>query len=150
MYVFFSTARLLYQEYSDVALNKAIQSQKRVDYPEDIESSFPSSPRLRRKVLSPQDSYLQRLSVSSNASLWQDIPMVRGSRILLNMSREEQRLQEVWGRCGKVNGWSCSQERVSGRRVKAESKICDAGMQVVEAEVTSTPGGSMGYEVEQC
>uniref|UniRef100_A0A8C9MXG5 Rho guanine nucleotide exchange factor 5 n=1 Tax=Serinus canaria TaxID=9135 RepID=A0A8C9MXG5_SERCA len=94
-YVFFSTARLLYQEYSDVALNKAIQSQKRVDYPEDIESSFPSSPRLRRKVLSPQDSYLQRLSVSSNASLWQDIPMIRGSRILLNMSREEQRLQEA-------------------------------------------------------
>ncbi|XP_041282709.1 rho guanine nucleotide exchange factor 5 isoform X2 [Onychostruthus taczanowskii] len=90
-----NSSRLLYQEYSDVALNKAIQSQKRVDYPEDIESSFPSSPRLRRKVLSPQDSYLQRLSVSSNASLWQDIPMVRGSRILLNMSREEQRLQEA-------------------------------------------------------
>lgn len=76
--------------------------------------------------------------------------MIRGSRILLNMSREEQRLQEVWGRCGKVNGWSCSQERVSGRRVKAESKICDVGMQVVEAEVTSTPGSSMGYEVEKC
>uniref|UniRef100_A0A8C3MNP7 Uncharacterized protein n=2 Tax=Geospiza parvula TaxID=87175 RepID=A0A8C3MNP7_GEOPR len=90
-----NSSRLLYQEYSDVALNKAIQSQKRVDYPEDIESSFPSSPRLRRKVLSPQDSYLQRLSVSSNASLWQDIPMIRGSRILLNMSREEQRLQEA-------------------------------------------------------
>nr|XP_026652459.1 rho guanine nucleotide exchange factor 5 isoform X2 [Zonotrichia albicollis]XP_026652460.1 rho guanine nucleotide exchange factor 5 isoform X2 [Zonotrichia albicollis] len=90
-----NSSRLLYQEYSDVALNKAIQSQKRVDYPEDIESSLPSSPRLRRKVLSPQDSYLQRLSVSSNASLWQDIPMVRGSRILLNMSREEQRLQEA-------------------------------------------------------
>ncbi|KAI1238890.1 hypothetical protein IHE44_0011981, partial [Lamprotornis superbus] len=90
-----NSSRLLYQEYSDVALNKAIQSQKRADYPEDIESSFPSSPRLRRKVLPPQDSYLQRLSVSSNASLWQDIPMIRGSRILLNMSREEQRLQEA-------------------------------------------------------
>ncbi|XP_030119561.4 rho guanine nucleotide exchange factor 5 [Taeniopygia guttata] len=90
-----NSSRLLYQEYSDVALNKAIQSQKRVDYPEDIESSYPSSPRLRRKVLSPQDSYLQRLSVSSNASLWQDIPMIRGSRMLLNMSREDQRLQEA-------------------------------------------------------
>ncbi|XP_017941732.2 rho guanine nucleotide exchange factor 5 [Manacus vitellinus] len=90
-----NSSRLLYQEYSDVVLNKAIQSQKRVDYPEDIESSFPSSPRLRRKVLSPPDSYLQRLSVSSNASLWQDIPMIRGSRMLLNMSREEQRLQEA-------------------------------------------------------
>ncbi|XP_009286801.1 PREDICTED: rho guanine nucleotide exchange factor 5 [Aptenodytes forsteri] len=91
-----NSSRLLYQEYSDVVLNKAIQSQKRVDsFAEDIESSFPSSPRLRRKVLSPQDSYLQRLSVSSNASLWQDIPMIRGSRMLLNMSRDEQKLQEA-------------------------------------------------------
>ncbi|XP_069705887.1 rho guanine nucleotide exchange factor 5 [Phaenicophaeus curvirostris] len=91
-----NSSRLLYQEYSDVVLNKAIQSQKRVDsFSEDIESTFPSSPRLRRKVLSPQDSYLQRLSVSSNASLWQDIPMVRGSRMLLNMSRDEQKLQEA-------------------------------------------------------
>ncbi|XP_053919381.1 rho guanine nucleotide exchange factor 5 [Cuculus canorus] len=91
-----NSSRLLYQEYSDVVLNKAIQSQKRVDsFSEDLESSFPSSPRLRRKVLSPQDSYLQRLSVSSNASLWQDIPMVRGSRMLLNMSRDEQKLQEA-------------------------------------------------------
>ncbi|XP_009322642.1 PREDICTED: rho guanine nucleotide exchange factor 5 [Pygoscelis adeliae] len=91
-----NSSRLLYQEYSDVVLNKAIQSQKRVDsFAEDIESSFPSSPRLRRKVLSPQDSYFQRLSVSSNASLWQDIPMIRGSRILLNMSRDEQKLQEA-------------------------------------------------------
>ncbi|XP_010125302.1 PREDICTED: rho guanine nucleotide exchange factor 5 [Chlamydotis macqueenii] len=91
-----NSSRLLYQEYSDVVLNKAIQSQKRVDsFTEDIESSFPSSPRLRRKVLSPQDSYLQRLSVSSNASLWQDIPMIRGSRMLLNMSRDEQKLQEA-------------------------------------------------------
>ncbi|KAM6321223.1 rho guanine nucleotide exchange factor 5 [Aegotheles albertisi] len=91
-----NSSRLLYQEYSDVVLNKAIQSQKRVDsFTEDLESSFPSSPRLRRKVLSPQDSYLQRLSVSSNASLWQDIPMIRGSRMLLNMSRDEQKLQEA-------------------------------------------------------
>ncbi|XP_051481152.1 rho guanine nucleotide exchange factor 5 [Apus apus] len=91
-----NSSRLLYQEYSDVVLNKAIQSQKRVDsFTEDLESSFPSSPRLRRKVLSPQDSYLQRLSVSCNASLWQDIPMIRGSRVLLSMSRDEQKLQEA-------------------------------------------------------
>uniref|UniRef100_A0A8C0GPG7 Rho guanine nucleotide exchange factor 5 n=1 Tax=Chelonoidis abingdonii TaxID=106734 RepID=A0A8C0GPG7_CHEAB len=91
-----STAGLLYQEYSDVALNKAIQSQKRADsLAEDFELSSPSSPRLRRKVLSQQDSYLQRLSVSSNASLWQDIPMIRGSRMLLNMSRDDQKLQEA-------------------------------------------------------
>ncbi|TFJ98539.1 Glycogen [Platysternon megacephalum] len=91
-----NSSRLLYQEYSDVALNKAIQSQKRADsLAEDFELSSPSSPRLRRKVLSPQDSYLQRLSVSSNASLWQDIPMIRGSRMLLNMSRDDQKLQEA-------------------------------------------------------
>ncbi|XP_064373582.1 rho guanine nucleotide exchange factor 5 [Dromaius novaehollandiae] len=91
-----NSSRLLYQEYSDVVLNKAIQNQKRMDsFSEDIESSFPSSPRLRRKVLSPQDSYLQRLSVSSNASLWQDIPVIRGSRMLLNMSCDEQKLQEA-------------------------------------------------------
>ncbi|XP_065598381.1 uncharacterized protein LOC136052305 [Cyrtonyx montezumae] len=91
-----NSSRLLYQEYSDVVLNKAIQSQKRVDsFAEDTELSLPGSPRLRRKVLSPQDSYLQRLSGSSNAYLWQDIPMIRGSRMLLNMSRDEQKLQEA-------------------------------------------------------
>ncbi|CAM5079185.1 unnamed protein product [Natator depressus] len=91
-----NSSRLLYQEYSDVALNKAIQSQKRADsLAEDFEPSSPSSLRLRRKVLSPQDSYLQRLSVSSTASLWQDIPMIRGSRMLLNMSRDDQKLQEA-------------------------------------------------------
>ncbi|XP_034640676.1 rho guanine nucleotide exchange factor 5-like [Trachemys scripta elegans] len=91
-----NSSRLLYQEYSDVALNKAIQSQKRADsLAEDFELSSPSSPRLRRKVLSSQDSYLQRLSVSSNPSLWQDIPMIRGSRMLLNMSRDDQKLQEA-------------------------------------------------------
>lgn len=44
----------------------------------------------------------------------------------------------------------CNQERVSGRGFKAENKSCDVGMQVVEPEVTSTPGSSMGCEVEQC
>ncbi|XP_044273539.1 rho guanine nucleotide exchange factor 5 [Varanus komodoensis] len=91
-----NSSRLLYQEYSDVALNKAIQSQKRADsLSEEVELGSPSSPRLRRKVLSPQDSYLQRLSVSSSTSLWQDIPMVRGSTMLLSMTREEQKLQEA-------------------------------------------------------
>uniref|UniRef100_A0ABM5GHA4 Uncharacterized protein isoform X1 n=2 Tax=Pogona vitticeps TaxID=103695 RepID=A0ABM5GHA4_9SAUR len=91
-----NSSRLLYQEYSDVALNKAIQNQKRDSLSEDVEpGSSPSSPRLRRKVLPSQDSYLQRLSVSSSASLWQDIPMVRGSTMLLSMTREEQKLQEA-------------------------------------------------------
>ncbi|XP_061438602.1 rho guanine nucleotide exchange factor 5 isoform X2 [Rhineura floridana] len=87
-----NSSRLLYQEYNDVALNKAIQSQKRADSLSEDSELFP---RLRRKALSSQDSYLQRLSVSSTTSLWQDIPMVRGSATLLSMTREEQKLQEA-------------------------------------------------------
>ncbi|XP_048372243.1 rho guanine nucleotide exchange factor 5 [Sphaerodactylus townsendi] len=94
-----NSSRLLYQEYSDVALNKAIQNQKRADSLseelEQVSPGFRSSPKLRRKVLSSQDSCLQRLSVSSSASLWQDIPMVRGSTMLLSMTHEEQKLQEA-------------------------------------------------------
>ncbi|CAI5773970.1 rho guanine nucleotide exchange factor 5 [Podarcis lilfordi] len=91
-----NSSKLLYQEYSDVALNKAIQSQKRADsLTEDLEYKSTDSPRLRRKNISPQDSYLQRLSVSSSTSLWQDIPMVRESTVLLSMTREEQKLQEA-------------------------------------------------------
>ncbi|KAL7976324.1 hypothetical protein Chor_002543 [Crotalus horridus] len=81
------------REYSDDALNKAIQSQKQID--SLSEEAEPLSPKLRRKVPISQDSYLQRLSVSSGSSLWQDIPMVRGSTMLLSMTREEQKLQEA-------------------------------------------------------
>ncbi|XP_063164439.1 uncharacterized protein LOC134500896 [Candoia aspera] len=88
-----NSSRLLYQEYRDDALNKAIQSQKRAD--SLSEEAELGSPKLQRKALSPQDSYLQRLSVSSGSSLWQDIPMVRGSTMLLSMTREEQKLQEA-------------------------------------------------------
>ncbi|XP_042322478.1 rho guanine nucleotide exchange factor 5-like isoform X2 [Sceloporus undulatus] len=91
-----NSSKVLYQEYSDVALNKAIQSQKRADsLTEDVELVSSSSPRLQRKVLPPQESYIQRLSVSSSSSLWQDIPKVRESTVLLSMSREEQKLQEA-------------------------------------------------------
>ncbi|KAH0616360.1 hypothetical protein JD844_027401 [Phrynosoma platyrhinos] len=91
-----NSSKVLYQEYSDVALNKAIQSQKRADsLTEDVELVSSSSPRLQRKVLPPQESYLQRLSVSSTTSLWQDIPKVRESTMLLSMTREEQKLQEA-------------------------------------------------------
>lgn len=112
-----------------MVLNKAIQSQKRVDsFAEDTESNLPSSPRLRRKVLSPQDSYLQRLSVSSNASLWQDIPMIRGSRLLLNMSRDEQKLQEVMDRCDKVGRWLVVKED-RGWWLKWRAKMPNVRMQ---------------------
>ncbi|MEE6486965.1 hypothetical protein FKM82_014745 [Ascaphus truei] len=84
------SSSLLYQEYSDVALNQEIQRQ---DSP--VEERDPGSPRLRRRALSSQDSYLQRLSISSADSLWQDIPVIRGSSVLLSMTREEQKLQEA-------------------------------------------------------
>ncbi|XP_026557787.1 rho guanine nucleotide exchange factor 5 isoform X2 [Pseudonaja textilis] len=88
-----NSSKLLYQEYSDDALNKAIQSQKQAD--SLSEEAEPISPKLRKKVPISQDSYLHRLSVSSGSSLWQDIPMVRGSTMLLSMTREEQKLQEA-------------------------------------------------------
>ncbi|XP_067325038.1 uncharacterized protein [Anolis sagrei] len=91
-----NSSKVLYQEYSDVILNKAIQSQKRADsLIEDVELGSVSSLRLQRKVVPLQDSYPQRLSVSSTASLWQDIPKVRDSTMLQSMTREEQKLQEA-------------------------------------------------------
>ncbi|XP_068113671.1 uncharacterized protein [Hyperolius riggenbachi] len=81
----------LYQEYSDVALNQEIQRQK----PSPAEDKDPGSPRLRRRLMSSQDSYLQRLSISSADSLWQDLPNVRDSVTFMSMTRDEQKLQEA-------------------------------------------------------
>ncbi|XP_063290912.1 uncharacterized protein LOC134575545 [Pelobates fuscus] len=88
-----NNSNLLYQEYSDVAQNQEILRQKPQNSPS--EEKDPGSPRLRRRALSSQDSYLQRLSVSSADSLWQDIPVIRGSSTLLSMTRDEQKLQEA-------------------------------------------------------
>ncbi|KAM4636975.1 rho guanine nucleotide exchange factor 5-like [Discoglossus pictus] len=89
----FNSSSLLYQEYSDVALNQEIQKHKAQDSP--AEERDPGSPRLRRRALSSQDSYLQRLSISSADSLWQDIPVIRESSTFLSMSREKHKLQEA-------------------------------------------------------
>ncbi|XP_053548749.1 extracellular matrix-binding protein ebh [Bombina bombina] len=89
----FNASSLLYQEYSDVALNKEIQRYNSQDSPS--EEKDPGSPRLRRRLMSSQDSYLQRLSISSADSLWQDIPAIRSSSTFLSMSREKQKLQEA-------------------------------------------------------
>ncbi|XP_044533966.1 rho guanine nucleotide exchange factor 5 [Gracilinanus agilis] len=90
---FINSSHLLYQEYSDVALNKEIQSQQRLD--SLIEVSSPASPQQPRKSPVITDSYLQRLSIASSASLWQDIPRVRNSTMLLSMTHENQKLQEA-------------------------------------------------------
>ncbi|XP_020853788.1 rho guanine nucleotide exchange factor 5 [Phascolarctos cinereus] len=90
---FINSSHLLYQEYSDVALNKEIQNQQRLD--SLIEGSSPASPRQPRRSPVTPDSYLQRLSIASSASLWQDIPRVRNSTMLLSMTHENQKLQEA-------------------------------------------------------
>ncbi|XP_031520913.1 rho guanine nucleotide exchange factor 5 [Papio anubis] len=88
-----NSSQLLYQEYSDVVLNKEIQSQQRLE--SLPETPGPSSPRQPRKALVSSESYLKRLSVASSGSLWQEIPMVRNSTVLLSMTHEDQKLQEV-------------------------------------------------------
>lgn len=88
-----NSSQLLYQEYSDVVLNKEIQSQQRLD--SLAEPPGISSPRYRRKALVSSDSYLQRLSMASSGSLWQEIPVVRNSTVLLSMTHEDQKLQEA-------------------------------------------------------
>ncbi|XP_036184338.1 rho guanine nucleotide exchange factor 5 isoform X3 [Myotis myotis] len=88
-----NSSQLLYQEYSDVVLNKEIQSQQRLD--SLAEASGPASPRQPRKALVSSESYLQRLSMASRSSLWQEIPVVRNSTVLLSMTHEDQKLQEA-------------------------------------------------------
>ncbi|XP_055277403.1 rho guanine nucleotide exchange factor 5 [Moschus berezovskii] len=88
-----NSSQLLYQEYSDVFLNKEIQSQQRLD--SLTEAPGPMSPRQPRKALVSSESYLHRLSMASSGSLWQEIPVVRNSTVLLSMTHEDQKLQEA-------------------------------------------------------
>ncbi|XP_005404783.1 PREDICTED: rho guanine nucleotide exchange factor 5 [Chinchilla lanigera] len=88
-----NSSQLLYQEYSDVVLNKEIQSQQRLD--SVAEAPGLASPRQPRKALVSSESYLQRLSMASSGSLWQEIPVVRNSTVLLSMTHEDQKLQEA-------------------------------------------------------
>lgn len=81
-----------------MVLNKEIQSQQRLD--SLGEAPGPASPRQPRRALVSSESYLQRLSVASSGSLWQEIPVVRNSTVLLSMTHENQKLQEVPGRAG--------------------------------------------------
>lgn len=88
-----------------MVLNKEIQSQQRLD--SLGEATGPASPRQPRRTLVSSESYLQRLSMASSGSLWQEIPVVRNSTVLLSMTHEDQKLQEVprgrgWG--GAVEG----------------------------------------------
>jgi hypothetical protein len=108
-------AQLLYQEYSDVFLNKEIQSQQRLD--SLSETSGLASPRQPRKGLVSSESYLQRLSMASSGSLWQEIPVVRNSTVLLSMTHEDQKLQEVTCR----EGWGLGKGQRKDCRVVFDS-----------------------------
>lgn len=88
-----NSSQLLYQEYSDVVLNKEIQSQQRPD--SVAEAPGPASPRQPRKSPVSSESYVQRLSMAPSSSLWQEIPVVRNSTMLLSMTHEDQKLQEA-------------------------------------------------------
>ncbi|XP_055979906.1 rho guanine nucleotide exchange factor 5 [Sorex fumeus] len=88
-----NSSQLLYQEYSDVVLNKQIQSQQRLD--SIAEEPGPDSPRQPQRPLASPELSVQRLSMVSSASLWQEIPVVRNSTVLLSMTHEDQKLQEA-------------------------------------------------------
>ncbi|KAK9515655.1 hypothetical protein VZT92_026282 [Zoarces viviparus] len=91
----FLPSSILYQEYSDVAINREIQRQQGKEPGTEEEGlrdegsdgiSSPSS-------LSPSSSF--RSSRGSAFALWQDIPDVRTSGQLDNFSNEERKLQEA-------------------------------------------------------
>uniref|UniRef100_A0A8C4Z7L6 Rho guanine nucleotide exchange factor (GEF) 19 n=1 Tax=Gadus morhua TaxID=8049 RepID=A0A8C4Z7L6_GADMO len=89
------TVTILYQEYSDVAINREIQRQQGKEPGTDEEglkgegSDGCPSP----SNLSPSSSF--RSSRGSAFALWQDIPDVRTSGQLDNFSNEERKLQEA-------------------------------------------------------
>ncbi|XP_069805177.1 rho guanine nucleotide exchange factor 19 [Dendropsophus ebraccatus] len=88
----FLLSSILYQEYSDVAINRELQRQKREDTTGE-EDDVSASPRSN---LSPSSSFRsQRSSRGSTFSLWQDIPDVRGSGLLNTLTIQERKLQEA-------------------------------------------------------
>lgn len=98
-----SFAAILYQEYSDVAINREIQRQQGKEPGTEEEglrdegSDGTPSP----SNLSPSSSF--RSSRGSAFALWQDIPDVRSSGQLDFFSNEERRLQEVTLALGELS-----------------------------------------------
>ncbi|KAI1890807.1 hypothetical protein AGOR_G00157420 [Albula goreensis] len=91
----FLPSLILYQEYSDVAINREIQRQQGAEPGTedeglgDVEAGEATPP----DNLSPTSSF--RSSRGSAFSLWQDIPDVRSSGTLDAFSNEERKLQEA-------------------------------------------------------
>ncbi|XP_053704575.1 rho guanine nucleotide exchange factor 19 [Synchiropus splendidus] len=91
----FLPSSILYQEYSDVAINREIQRQqgKEPGTEEDSQGEEGFEGTTSPSNLSPSSSF--RSSRGSAFALWQDIPDVRTSGQLDNFSNEERKLQEA-------------------------------------------------------
>lgn len=91
----FLPSSILYQEYSDVAINREIQRQqgKEPGTEDECISNEGSDGTPSPSNLSPSSSF--RSSRGSAFTLWQDIPDVRTSGQLDNFSNEERKLQEA-------------------------------------------------------
>lgn len=61
--------------------------------------------------------------------------MIRGSRMLLNMSRDEQKLQEVIDRCHKEYTWFVVEKEACKGWLKWRTEMSDVGVQWLNAEV---------------
>ncbi|XP_043917783.1 rho guanine nucleotide exchange factor 19-like [Protopterus annectens] len=82
---------VLYQEYSDAAIDREIQRQKWEGTVVEEDEIVPS-----KSNLSPTNSFRsQRSSRGSAFSLWQDIPDVRSSGLLDIISNQDRKLQEA-------------------------------------------------------
>ncbi|XP_077433902.1 rho guanine nucleotide exchange factor 19 isoform X1 [Vanacampus margaritifer] len=91
----FLPSSILYQEYSDVAINREIQRQqgKEPGTEEDGLRDEGSDGTPSPSSLSPSGSFCS--SRGSAFALWQDIPDVRSSGQLDNFSNEQRKLQEA-------------------------------------------------------
>ncbi|XP_053280376.1 rho guanine nucleotide exchange factor 19 isoform X1 [Pleuronectes platessa] len=91
----FLPSSILYQEYSDVAINREIQRQQGKEPGTEDEGlrDEGSDGNPSPSNLSPSSSF--RSSRGSAFALWQDIPDVRTSGQLDNFSNEERKLQEA-------------------------------------------------------
>ncbi|XP_037102113.1 rho guanine nucleotide exchange factor 19 isoform X2 [Syngnathus acus] len=91
----FLPSSILYQEYSDVAINREIQRQqgKEPGTDEDGLRDEGSDGTPSPSSLSPSGSFCS--SRGSAFALWQDIPDVRSSGQLDNFSNEQRKLQEA-------------------------------------------------------
>ncbi|XP_067422766.1 LOW QUALITY PROTEIN: rho guanine nucleotide exchange factor 19 [Emydura macquarii macquarii] len=84
---------ILYQEYSDAAIDREIQRQQREDALAEVEDEALVPPKAN---LSPSASFRSpRSSRGSAFLLWQDIPDVRSSGLLSTISLQECKLQEA-------------------------------------------------------